>query len=88
MLCYSVVASNMIFIANLVIDEEKENDPLQLLISPFIKEYSPLCMWLHGKSEKNWFLSGMGFFEGQFLRKITEKSGKSNFKAAEVIHMT
>ena len=46
MLCYSVVASNMIFIANLVIDEEKENDPLQLLISPFIKEYSPLCVEL------------------------------------------
>ena len=40
------------------------------------------------KLKKNWFLSGMGFLEGQFLPKITEKSGKSNFKAAEVIHMT
>ena len=37
---------------------------------------------------KNWFLSGMGFFEGQFLPKITEKSGKYNFEAAEVTHMT
>ena len=47
MLCYSVVASNMILIAILLIDEEKENDPLQLLISPFIKEYSPMCTFSH-----------------------------------------
>ena len=40
------------------------------------------------KPKNNLSLSGMGFFEGQFLPKITEKSGKSNFKAAEVIHMT
>ena len=38
--------------------------------------------------QKKIFLSGMGFFEGQFHPKITKKSGKSNFKAAEVIHMT
>ena len=38
------------------------------------------------KVKKN--LSGMGFFEGLFLPKITEKLGKSNFKGAEVIHMT
>ena len=40
------------------------------------------------KVKKKWFLSGMGFFEGQFLPKITEKLGKSNFKAAEVLLMT
>ena len=40
------------------------------------------------KLKKIWFLSGMGFFEGQFLPKITGKSGKSNFEAAEVTHMT
>ena len=40
------------------------------------------------KVKKIGFLSGMGFFEGPFHPKITKKSGKSNFKAAEVIHMT
>ena len=52
---------------------------LDILVS-----YESYDMWLHGKSEKNRFLSGLGFFEGQFLPKITEKWGKSNFKAAEV----
>ena len=56
---------------------------LDILVS-----YESYDMWLCGKSEKIWFLSGMGFFEGQFHPKITKKSGKSNFKAAEVIHMT
>ena len=56
---------------------------LDILVS-----YESYDMWLCGKTEKNWFLSGMGFLEGQFLPKITEKSGKSNFEAAEVTHMT
>ena len=46
------------------------------------------CGYVAKLKKKNWFLSGMGFLEGQFLPKITEKWGKSNFKAAEVIHMT
>ena len=56
---------------------------LDILVS-----YESYDMWLCGKSEKKLILSGMGFFEGQFHPKITKKSGKSNFKAAEVIHMT
>ena len=56
--------------------------------SDILVSYESYDMWLYGKSEENWFLSGMGFFEGQFLQKIIEKWGKSNFKAAEVILMT